>query len=171
MLRGSAHYHLVPAVVAAGSGAAAAAAVAADTDSVVGAVAVAGVVGAAADVAAGTDAAAVPVAAAGRVAAAAAAVAGSHRVDSGEIAVVLAEEKEEPVPAVCVDSLADVGLAPENAVVAVRTELEAAVVAAWVLAVAAALAAAGSLEQGRAVALTLARHQPSCQRDSLQLQC
>jgi hypothetical protein len=130
---------------------------------------------AAAAAAAGKDvvvvagAAAAAAAAVGTDAVVAAAAAGSHRVDSGEIAVVLAEDEEEPVPAVCGDSLAAEELAPENAVVAVGTELEAAV-AAWVLVVAAALAAAGDLEQERAPALTSARQQPLYQRDCLQPQ-
>jgi hypothetical protein len=168
VLLGSAHYHLVPVVVvAAGVGNVAAG------DAVVAVAAAAAVGGgAAAAAAAGTDIVAVAVAAAavaGGVAAAA--VAGSHQGDFGGIAVVLAEAEEEPVPAVCVDSPADVELAPKTAVVAERTELEAAVVAAWVLAVAAALAAAGILEQGRAQVLTSARQQPPHQRDCLQVQC
>jgi hypothetical protein len=167
VLLGSAHYHLVPVVVvAAGVGNVAAG------DAVVAVAAAAAVGGGGAAAAAGTDIVAVAVAAAavaGGVAAAA--VAGSHQGDFGGIAVVLAEAEEEPVPAVCVDSPADVELAPKTAVVAERTELEAAVVAAWVLAVAAALAAAGILEQGRAQVLTSARQQPPHQRDCLQVQC
>lgn len=133
MLLGTAHYPLVPVVVAAGVGGVGGVAGVGDAAVVVVAVAAAA--------AAGTDAA----------------VAGNHRADSDRIAVVLAEDEEGHVPAVCADSLAAVEPAPKNAVVAVvRTELEAAVVAAWVLAVAAALAAAGSLEQGTVPALTSA---------------
>jgi hypothetical protein len=160
------HYLLVAAAADVGDVAAAAAAAGKDVVVVAGAAAAAAAVGTDAVVAATAAAAA---AAVGTDAVVAAAAAGSHRVDSGEIAVVLAEDEEEPVPAVCGDSLAAEELAPENAVVAVGTELEAAV-AAWVLVVAAALAAAGDLEQERAPALTSARQQPLYQRDCLQPQ-
>jgi hypothetical protein len=172
VLLGSVHYHFVPVVVVAagvGDAAVAAAGDAADTDSAVGAVAAAAV-GAAA---AGTDAVAAAAAAAVDGGVAAAAVVGNHRAGFGGIAVVPAEDEEEPAPAVCVDSPAAVKLAPETAVVAERTELEAAGlagVAALGLAVAAALAAAGNLEQVRALVLTSARQQPAHQRDCLQLQ-
>jgi hypothetical protein len=160
------HYLLVAAAADVGDVAAAAAAAGKDVVVVAGAAA-------AAAAAVGTDAVVAATAAAAAVgtdAVVAAAAAGSHRVDSGEIAVVLAEDEEEPVPAVCGDSLAAEELAPENAVVAVGTEMEAAVAAAWVLDVAAALAAAGDLEQERAPALTSARQQPLYQRDCLQPQ-
>jgi hypothetical protein len=102
VLLGSAHYHLVPVVVASGIGDAAAAA---GTDAVVVAVAAAAVAGGMAD----------------------AAVAGSHRAGSGGIAVVRAEDEEAPVPVACVDNPADVELVRENVVVAANTDLEAAV--------------------------------------------
>jgi hypothetical protein len=107
-------YHLVPVVVAAaGVGVAAAAGMGVAAAAGVGVAAAAGMgVAAAAGVAAADGVVAVV------------AVAGSHLAEAGRMAVVIDEDEKEPVPVVCVDSLAAVEFVPKSAGAVVRTEQE-----------------------------------------------